>query len=102
MKVITLWQPWATWVVLGWKTIETRLHPRFASLAGQVIGIHAGLKFDDLAMDTDDLIAHKSPAGFHDGIEIGVYDLVETARVKSLLLDRTPHKRLNKDEGRSS
>ncbi len=50
MKVITLWQPWATWVVLGWKTIETRLHPRFASLAGQIIGIHAGLKWDKNAI----------------------------------------------------
>jgi|GEM_PF-891104 len=51
MKVITLWQPWATWVVLGWKTIETRLHPRFSSLAGQTIGIHAGLKWDDTAIE---------------------------------------------------
>ena len=51
MKVITLWQPWATWVVLGWKTIETRLHPRFGSVAGEVMGIHAGLRFEDLAMD---------------------------------------------------
>lgn len=50
MKVITLWQPWATLVILGWKTIETRLHPRFAGLVGETIGIHAGLKWDEDAL----------------------------------------------------
>ena len=50
MKVITLWQPWATWVALGWKTIETRTHNRFACLEGKTIAIHAGKKFDDKAM----------------------------------------------------
>ncbi len=44
-----------------------------------------------VAMAFDELTAHTSPAGFHGGTEIGVYNLVETARVKSLLLDRTPH-----------
>ena len=51
MRVITLWQPWASWVILGWKTIESRLHPRFASLAGERIGIHAGLTWDKKALD---------------------------------------------------
>lgn len=43
---ITLWQPWATWIALGWKTIETRTHKRFQSLVGQQIGIHAGKRMD--------------------------------------------------------
>ncbi len=46
MKTITLWQPWATWIALGWKKIETRTHNRLAGLAGQRIAIHAGKKFD--------------------------------------------------------
>lgn len=46
MKAITLWQPWASWIAAGWKTIETRTHTRFASLAGQRIAIHAGKKWD--------------------------------------------------------
>jgi hypothetical protein len=46
IPVITLWQPWGNWVDLGWKTIETRTHPRFAKLEGQTIGIHLGLKWD--------------------------------------------------------
>jgi len=46
MKTITLYEPWATWVGLKWKKIETRTHDRFKCLAGQRIAIHAGLKFD--------------------------------------------------------
>jgi hypothetical protein len=42
MKAITLWQPWASWIAWGWKTIETRRHMRLACLVGQRIAIHAG------------------------------------------------------------
>jgi hypothetical protein len=49
MKCITLWQPWATWIALGWKRIETRTHSRFACLKGQRIAIHAGRKWDKWA-----------------------------------------------------
>lgn len=47
MKIITLWQPWATLIALGWKRIETRTHNRFRNLEGQIIGIHAGNKWDN-------------------------------------------------------
>jgi hypothetical protein len=46
VPTITLYQPWATWVALGWKTIETRAHQRLKSLAGKWIGIHAGKHWD--------------------------------------------------------
>lgn len=46
MKVITLWQPWASFIALGWKTIETRDHDRFKNLVGETIGIHAGNVWD--------------------------------------------------------
>lgn len=46
IPVISMWQPWAQWVSLGWKPIETRTHGRFASLLGKRIGIHASLKWD--------------------------------------------------------
>lgn len=48
--IITLYQPWATWIALGLKTIETRTHPRFSSLMGKRILIHAGKAFDKQAM----------------------------------------------------
>lgn len=51
MKIITLWQPWATWILWGWKTIETRTHANFACLKGETIGIHAGKKFDKDALE---------------------------------------------------
>ena len=46
MKIITLWQPWASFIALGWKTIETRTHDRFRNLVGETIGIHAGNFWD--------------------------------------------------------
>lgn len=46
MPVITLYQPWATWIMREWKTIETRTHNRFAGLKGKRILIHAGQKTD--------------------------------------------------------
>lgn len=44
---ITLYQPWATWIMRGWKTIETRTHARFASLEDKTILIHSGQRTDD-------------------------------------------------------
>ena len=46
LPVITLYQPWATWIMRGWKTIETRTHPRFACLLGKRVLIHSGMKTD--------------------------------------------------------
>jgi len=51
MKAITLWQPWATWIAWGWKTIETRRHNRLASLVGQRIAIHAGKRWHEEAFE---------------------------------------------------
>lgn len=47
---ITLWEPWATLIARGWKTIETRTHPRLCRLQGQRIAIHAGKSFDHEAL----------------------------------------------------
>lgn len=50
MKAITLWRPWASWIALGHKSIETRLHNRLASLAGKRIAICAGRTYDQNAL----------------------------------------------------
>lgn len=47
MPAITLYQPWASWIIWGLKTIETRTHNRFKSLKGSRILIHAGKKTDE-------------------------------------------------------
>lgn len=46
LPVITLYQPWATWIMRGWKTIETRTHNRFDCLERKTILIHAGKTTD--------------------------------------------------------
>ena len=50
LPVITLYQPWATWIMREWKTIETRTHNRFACLIGKDILIHAGQRTDAAAI----------------------------------------------------
>lgn len=50
LPVITLYQPWATWIMREWKTIETRIHNRFSSLNGKTILIHAGQRTDDSSL----------------------------------------------------
>ncbi|MEC7753824.1 MAG: hypothetical protein VYB44_07325 [Bacteroidota bacterium] len=46
LPAITLYQPWATWIMREWKLIETRTHARFSKLKGERILIHAGLSTD--------------------------------------------------------
>lgn len=50
--VITLYQPWATWIMRGWKTIETRTHDRFKCLENRFILIHAGQTTDGSDLTT--------------------------------------------------
>lgn len=49
IKAITLYRPWAGWIIRRLKTVETRTHTRLRSLVGQTIAIHAGLVFDQNA-----------------------------------------------------
>lgn len=51
MKAITLWQPWASLIALGHKTIETLGHDLFKGLKGHRIAIHAGNKFQPGVLD---------------------------------------------------
>ena len=53
MKAISLWQPWATFVTMKWKTIETRTHQWFNGLVGQRIAIHAAMNIDRLGEWTE-------------------------------------------------
>jgi hypothetical protein len=47
LPAISLHRPWSIWIARGWKTIETRLHPSFESLAGKDVAIHSALAWDD-------------------------------------------------------
>lgn len=44
MKAITLWQPWATLIVLGEKKFETRTWAASVKLIGETIACHAAKK----------------------------------------------------------
>lgn len=74
LPAITLYQPWATWVMRGWKPIETRTHNRFACLVDRSILIHAGMRTDAEAINnpylTREQILH-NPAEIINGYILG-------------------------------
>lgn len=47
MKALTLWQPWASLIAVGLKTIETRSRAAPRSLIGQRIAIHAAKRYPE-------------------------------------------------------
>lgn len=49
LPCITLYQPYASWMAWGLKTLETRNHDKLKCLLGREIGIHAGFGFDPTA-----------------------------------------------------
>lgn len=93
--VITLYQPWATWIIRGWKTIETRTHNRFQSLNGKHILIHAGKQTDGLASTNPYLSAAQilhNPKEMKNGFIIGgafVHDFraLDDSHSKDALID---------------
>ena len=44
MKALTVWQPWASIIIAGWKPYEWRDNNRAKAYAGQRIVIHAGAR----------------------------------------------------------
>ena len=77
MKALTIWQPWASMIIGGWKPWEFRNWPAPASIVGQRIGIHAAkrpMKTGELR-DIMDYVC--SAEGVRDGIEPGCMDLLE-------------------------
>lgn len=52
LPTITLYQPWASWIMRKWKTIDTRTHSRFSCLRNKTILIHAGQRTDDSDLTT--------------------------------------------------
>lgn len=46
IPIITLKQPWASWVMEGLKLTETRTHQNFKTLEGKDFGIHAAQTYD--------------------------------------------------------
>jgi len=77
MKALTIWQPWATLIISGWKPHEFRGWKPPASLVGQRIAIHAA-KRPMKATELRDIIDYVcSPQGVRDGIDPRCMDLLE-------------------------
>ena len=60
MKVLTLKQPWATWIAEGKKTIETR---KWKTTHRGELAIHAGKSFDMAALKRDGRPKSEFPLG---------------------------------------
>lgn len=100
MKAITLWQPWASLIAAGVKTIETRTHDRFRRLAGSRIAIHAAgrrMSYTEAAAICDFLIElgvispARTPAWFQ---RVALAAVVCTARVARFgILTQAEHAR---------
>ncbi len=56
MKALTIWQPWASMIVLGLKPYEFRGWPAPVAVQGQRIAIHAGAR-RMLRTEVDDILA---------------------------------------------
>lgn len=92
---ITLYQPWATWIMRGWKTIETRTHNKFACLNGKRIGIHAGMTTDASAINNTYLTKYQllqNPEDMINGYLIGAATVIEVRELtnsdsKAALID---------------
>jgi len=84
MKAISLWQPWASLLVLGLKRFETRDYPLPHSLRGERVAIHAAKKrvvmLDHLARALNVYLGHyglKLPDLPH-GAVVGVVDFKDS------------------------
>ena len=85
MKALTIWQPWASMIVGGWKPYEFRNWAAPASIVGQRIAIHAAkrpIKAGELR-DIMDYVC--SPDGQRDGIDPACMDLLEQTWIRDEL-----------------
>lgn len=55
MKAVSLWQPWASLIACGAKTVETRSWPAPRTVVGQRIAIHAAKRTSELTMTREPL-----------------------------------------------
>ena len=97
MKAITLWQPWASMIVYGWKPVEYRTHGRFSFLFGQQVAIHAGQKTDPELERIKKKFSHvnwKEMEPFPTGCILGFCNImgVEHKPLKKLAVYRGKHK----------
>lgn len=77
MKALTIWQPWASMIVHGWKPDEFRNWPAPPSIVGQRIVIHAAARPIRSGELRDIMDYACSPEGQFDRIDPACMDLLE-------------------------
>lgn len=73
MKALTVWQPWATLIIEGFKPFEFRRWPTPRGLVGQRIVVHAGsrkMKAAELLALIDEVTFGELHAGFNKPDEV--------------------------------
>lgn len=78
MKALALWQPWASLVVLGAKTVETRGWAAPPHLLGETVAIHATLTKDHLGFCEEEPFSFYVPEP--DQLPLGA--IVGTVKIK--------------------
>jgi len=88
MKTITVWQPWASLIIKGWKRYEFRSWPAPPALIGQRIVIHAGSRVPratELQEIIENLQDVRTPLAYQ---PLPLHDMAD--RVRALELLRRP------------
>jgi hypothetical protein len=76
MKALTIWQPWASLIMLGFKPYEFRGWPAPRYVVGQRIVIHAGIR-QIKATEVRDLIETLSAGKFCGGLRVDAIPFLE-------------------------
>lgn len=102
VRALSLWRPWADWVMLGWKTIETRTHQRFRCLgvAPTALAIHAAVKWDATAIEaarrwltdeqikfTETVIRGRPVSGIIGTVEVMAFGLLDAGDEAGALIE---------------
>ncbi len=116
MKALTLWQPWASLMVLGFKKVETRI---WATKYRGTIAIHSAKKtptFIGLSRHASEFVRHLEDCGIGttsyayyregkmlpEGVVLGTAELVAVEETDSVVEDLTSRERVfgNYESGR--
>jgi len=91
MRALTIWQPWATLIVLGNKPVENRDWPVPAAVMGERVAIHGGRTWDDegaRALETfRKRLALPEDLPLHPGPQYPLGAIVGTARVVASVVE---------------
>lgn len=86
MKALTIWQPWASLIALGFKPYEFRGWPAPRSVCGQRIAIHAGARPVRKAEVADLLLRLRGPDAWTTGLKADAIGLLEKVHASPAIL----------------